>query len=1144
MRRPAAPLVTCLSRGAIFCLVAAWWHSVGFAQQREPDAILTLARLRQAAHGGLIHTSPLDLQAKVLWIAAAQGRMILRDASAIEEIHTDLPISDVAVGNEIRFAGKSVIREKGAAIDMAPAPVVNNDGIHGMTEKSGTVYLETGPQPLRVTWFNRTEKYGLEVSCEGPGVTRHVLDEAEFTCADPKADPANPGRVPGLQYRSYSGSWVEMPDFGNLSPIQSGIANGFDLNKGPIAYAAMEFSGFLTVPRAGLYTFYTKSDDGSLLFIGAPSLKVTVSRSDAEPGILLAETPPGASYLPGDVEGIVLFLSEHRGGLDIDLDSAGERLSLEVADASGVAPIPFLNQRIRATGLKQRVVDNHGRETGARFFVQSTREIQLLEATLSQGEFQSAPDASLPLLTTADQVRRLKAAEARRGYPVKLRGVTTCQFGSEAAVIQDSTSGIYFEYLDCLLSTMGSRPETGSFYEIEGTTAPGNFSPIINVKTMTNLGPAILPEPRQIRWDQIMNGSLDSQYAEIGGVVTEVHDRGLTLLTDGRSLQIETNNLSASSLTPYQDGVVRIRGCLLALWDEATHQVKSGHVRIYSASISLEQAPPSDPFLAQAKSIPDLRLFDAQAASFQRVKVTGQIIHRESGLFYLSDGTHGLRFQAKAGNFAEMGDRVEVVGFPELGGAAPMLRDAVVRKTGHDSLPPEKVLSTKGLFDPSLDSTLVRVESLLLNVHETLAGEILELKTGSTVYTARSIAKDDAIKSLVPGSLLDVTGVYAARSGGPDREVGSFEILLTSPSSIKVIAQPPWWTPRRAAAAVSALLVIIGTAAIWILTLRRKVEEKTGALRQEIEGHERTEAKLERKTRLLETEIEERKQIEAEMEKMHSLLLTASRKAGMAEVATGVLHNIGNVLNGVDLSLTALTDQLNGRRADRLERIAQVLSEHSDHLASFLNEDPKGKLIPEFLNQLVKEKSAERTSLLEECRALRKSVEHVKEVVAMQQDHATRICGLEELTDLQELAREASRITAPEFEQQHVTLAHEFAAVPAIRVDKHRLLQILVNLLKNAAAACGASEGPAKQVTLRLNSSARDSATLEVEDNGIGIPAENLSRLFGQGFTTRANGHGFGLHSSALIAKEIGAKLTAHSEGVGRGALFRLELRA
>jgi signal transduction histidine kinase len=122
-----------------------------------------------------------------------------------------------------------------------------------------------------------------------------------------------------------------------------------------------------------------------------------------------------------------------------------------------------------------------------------------------------------------------------------------------------------------------------------------------------------------------------------------------------------------------------------------------------------------------------------------------------------------------------------------------------------------------------------------------------------------------------------------------------------------------------------------------------------------------------------------------------------------------------------------------------------------------------------------------------------------------------------------------------------VEVVREFENVPPMNVDKHKLLQILVNLVRNAKYACQESERVDKQMTVRVaNGDGR--IKISVIDNGVGIPPENLTRIFNHGFTTRKDGHGFGLHSGALAAKEIGGSLNVHSDGPGQGAAFTLEL--
>jgi signal transduction histidine kinase len=111
-----------------------------------------------------------------------------------------------------------------------------------------------------------------------------------------------------------------------------------------------------------------------------------------------------------------------------------------------------------------------------------------------------------------------------------------------------------------------------------------------------------------------------------------------------------------------------------------------------------------------------------------------------------------------------------------------------------------------------------------------------------------------------------------------------------------------------------------------------------------------------------------------------------------------------------------------------------------------------------------------------------------------------------------------------------------------IQTEKHRVLQILVNLIRNAKYALDDSKRTDKLLTIKLGRNGGDHIKIDVVDNGVGIPEENLTRIFGHGFTTRSNGHGFGLHSSALAIKELGGSLTAHSDGVGKGATFTLLL--
>jgi signal transduction histidine kinase len=260
----------------------------------------------------------------------------------------------------------------------------------------------------------------------------------------------------------------------------------------------------------------------------------------------------------------------------------------------------------------------------------------------------------------------------------------------------------------------------------------------------------------------------------------------------------------------------------------------------------------------------------------------------------------------------------------------------------------------------------------------------------------------------------------------------------------------------------------------------------------------------------------------------------------MAEAATSVLHNVGNVLNSIGVSATLVANQVRHTKAVNIAKLAALFDQHQADLAGFLATDPRGPTIPAYLNSLAESLAAEQATLLAELAYLRKNIEHIKDIVAMQQAYALTSGGTETIS-IPDLLEEALHINADALARYNVTTIRDYQAVPTITTDKHKVLQILINLVRNAKLACVDSGRPDKQLTVRTTSDDR-SVKIAIIDNGVGIPAENLMRIFSHGFTTRKTGHGFALHSGALAAKELGGALTVQSDGPGLGATFTLEL--
>jgi signal transduction histidine kinase len=313
--------------------------------------------------------------------------------------------------------------------------------------------------------------------------------------------------------------------------------------------------------------------------------------------------------------------------------------------------------------------------------------------------------------------------------------------------------------------------------------------------------------------------------------------------------------------------------------------------------------------------------------------------------------------------------------------------------------------------------------------------------------------------------------------------------------------------------------------------------------RADIEAaHAEVETKVRQRTAEL-TEKQQALQEEiAKREAMHKRLVDISRRAGMAEVATGVLHNVGNVLNSVNVAATVLSERIRKAPTDDLAAISQMVNNQTD-LANFLTSDSKGKLVPRYLNALADHLTTQRTENLKELEQLIKSIEHIRDIVSTQQSYA-RVAGTAERVQLVELIEDAIRINSEGLRRHKVALELKIENRPLLNVEKQKVLQILVNLISNAKYAMDGMPTDNRRLTIRVSQHPdnQNRAQVWVIDNGVGIPKENITRIFSHGFTTRLEGHGFGLHSSALAAKEMDGSLMARSDGPGKGATFILEL--
>jgi two-component system NtrC family sensor kinase len=313
--------------------------------------------------------------------------------------------------------------------------------------------------------------------------------------------------------------------------------------------------------------------------------------------------------------------------------------------------------------------------------------------------------------------------------------------------------------------------------------------------------------------------------------------------------------------------------------------------------------------------------------------------------------------------------------------------------------------------------------------------------------------------------------------------------------------------------------------------LEHRVRERTAALEQANQRLSALHAELEQR-------VEDRT---LELREAQAALMASARQAGMAEIATNVLHNVGNVLNSLNVAVGMACQRLRQSRLPGLGKSVGLLAEHQADLPRFLSEDPKGRLLPDYLRRLDDSLKQEHGEMQVDLDQMSKSIDHMKDIVATQQSYA----GTRQVvapTSVQAMVDDALRMNAGALSRHQIVVEQDIAPMPDLPLDRHRTLQVLVNLIGNAKQAMDAEGATGHLMRIRAWRDDAGALSLSVQDQGDGIAPENLSRIFAHGFTTREQGHGFGLHSCALAARDMGGELQVHSEGPGRGATFTLVL--
>jgi C4-dicarboxylate-specific signal transduction histidine kinase len=582
-----------------------------------------------------------------------------------------------------------------------------------------------------------------------------------------------------------------------------------------------------------------------------------------------------------------------------------------------------------------------------------------------------------------------------------------------------------------------------------------------------------------------------------------------------------------------------LRRRILASYDVLTQYGPAFHTRFTDTFITLPEGP-------------HISYWPERPTYCQDAAPTESIISQEFFPLTLRENNPG-RKTAWSGVYVEpvSGNRMVTVTTPlDVDGhhvaslSHDVLLDELVARTANDHLPGAYniVFRDDGQLIAHPNMTWEGVEppahlrSITERVKNRQPGQrVLELpESGEYLAVARLQGPDWSFATVLPERVVSQPAFLAAR----------YVLLLGLLSLMLELAIMYWVLRQQITRPLLAFTQATGRVAsgdfkVELDTSRKdELGQLANAFRVMADQVQQREEALRQANESLEQRVEERTR---ELKEVHLQLVQTARQAGMAEVATNVLHNVGNVLNSVYTSAQVAKERLAVLKLEQVGRVTNMLQENQANLSTFLTQDARGRHVMPFLSRLGQNLVDERKEIITLLDDVGRYTEHIGDIVKVQQNYA-RTPRMHEPVSLEGLVEDALRINEAGLVRHKVRVERQLAPLPTITTDKHKVLMILVNLVSNAKYAMDAMPEAERVLAVRVEPPSAERVRIVIQDYGMGIAPEMHTRIFQYGFTTRQEGHGFGLHSSALAAQELGGSLTVHSDGPNRGATFTLEL--
>jgi len=382
-------------------------------------------------------------------------------------------------------------------------------------------------------------------------------------------------------------------------------------------------------------------------------------------------------------------------------------------------------------------------------------------------------------------------------------------------------------------------------------------------------------------------------------------------------------------------------------------------------------------------------------------------------------------------------------------------------------------------------------------------------------------------------------GTYEFYVQGINQKNNSVEQM----ARLKITILQPYWMKWwfRIPILIGILLIYLLVYFIWNTKTRNenaKLEINNKQLNEQITKRKQVEKELTYYQQQLEEKVKERTE---EIKILHKKLIDAARLAGRADITTGILHNAGNILNSINIDTNILEQILDKSKVDSIIKIADLLTKQKKQLVQYIQTNPKAEQLPSLLLKIGILTSQQNKDFKIKLQELKNNIDHITQIINTQLSHKS-FTGYTEKITIDEIISDAIKILEPSIINHHIILINKKANLPPTPLDRHKVLQILINLLKNAKDSLKETTNNNKTITIEAYKSATKQMTITITDTGMGISKQKLNSIFNLGYTSKKDGHGFGLHSAANAAREMKGDLTVTSKGINKGATFILQL--